>query len=194
MEGTLGNFKVTVQKAPRFIDAAKCTACGDCAEVCPVDLPNEYDQGLSQKHAIFKKYAQAIPSAFAIIKRDTAPCKATCPAHVSVQGYIALLRQKKYGEAMALFKDAHPFPGIGGRVCHHPCEGICTRTDVDKPLAIQYLHRFLADVDLSNDTPYVPKKMEPRHDNVAVIGSGPAGLSAAYFLALRGYPVTVFEK
>jgi ferredoxin len=94
VEGTPGNFNVTVQKAPRFIDAAKCTACGDCAEVCPVDLPNEYDQGLSQKHAIFKKYAQAIPSAFAIAKRDTAPCKATCPAHVSVQGYIALIKQK----------------------------------------------------------------------------------------------------
>ena len=183
-----------MQKAPRFIDPAKCTACGDCAEVCPVDLPNEYDQGLSQKHAIFKKYAQAIPSAFAIAKRDTAPCKATCPAHVSVQGYIALIRQKKYGEALALFKDAHPFPGICGRVCHHPCEGICTRTDVDKPLAIQYLHRFLADVDLSNEVPYVPEKMEPRKNNVAVIGSGPAGLAAAYFLALRGYPVTVFEK
>jgi len=183
-----------VQKAPRFIDAAKCTACGDCAEVCPVDLPNEYDQGLSQKHAIFKKYAQAIPSAFAIAKRDTAPCKATCPAHVSVQGYIALIKQKKYSEALALFKDAHPFPGICGRVCHHPCEGICTRTDLDRPLAIQYLHRFLADVDLSNETPYVPEKMEPRKNNVAVIGSGPAGLAAAYFLALRGYPVTVFEK
>ena len=194
VEGTPGNFKVTVQQAPRYLDASKCTACGDCTEVCPIELPNEYDQGLSQKHATFKKYAQAIPSAFAIAKRGTAPCKATCPAHVSVQGYIALIKQKKYREALALFKDAHPFPGICGRVCHHPCEGICTRTDVDNPLAIQYLHRFLADVDLADDTPYVPEGVEPRNKSVAVVGSGPAGLSAAYFLALRGYSVTVFEK
>ncbi len=194
MEGTAGNFKVTVHKAPRFIDASKCTACGDCTEACPVTLPNEYDQGLSDKHAIFKKYAQAIPSAFAVDKRGTAPCKATCPAHVSVQGYIALIRQQKFDEALALFKNAHPFPGICGRVCHHPCEGICTRTDVDDPLAIQTLHRFLADRDLSKDSRWAPEKMEQRRNKVAVVGAGPAGLSAAYFLALKGYPVTVFEK
>jgi heterodisulfide reductase subunit A-like polyferredoxin len=135
-----------------------------------------------------------MPGAFAIEKRGTAPCKATCPAHVSVQGYIALINQGKYREALELFKEAHPFPAICGRVCHHPCEEICTRGDVEEPIAIQYLHRFLADLDLASETRYVPEVKEKREEKVAVIGSGPAGLTAAYYLTIEGYQVTVFEK
>ena len=84
-----------------------------------------------------------MPGAYAINKRGTAPCKATCPAHVSVQGYIALINAGKYQEALDLFREDHPFPGVCGRVCHHPCEKMCTRNDVDQPLAIRELHRFL---------------------------------------------------
>jgi heterodisulfide reductase subunit A-like polyferredoxin len=162
--------------------------------VCPIELSNEFDLGLSKRKAIFKKYDQAIPGAYAITKRGTAPCKATCPAHVSVQGFIALIRQGKYREALALFKENHPFPGVCGRVCHHPCEEICTRNDVDQPLAIQWLHRFLADEDFKNEHPYLPEISEKREEKVAIVGSGPAGLSAAYFLAQEGFQVTVFEK
>jgi heterodisulfide reductase subunit A-like polyferredoxin len=162
--------------------------------VCPISRPNEYDQGLSTRQAAFKKYAQAIPGAFGIEKRGTAPCKATCPAHVSIQGYIALINQGKYQEALELFKKDHPFPGICGRVCHHPCEEICTRNDVDQPLAIRELHRFLADYERQQGEFYVPEVTESREEKVAVIGSGPAGLAAAYSLALQGYQVTVFEK
>ena len=93
IDGYIGNFEVTVRRKPRFVDAAKCTACGDCADVCPITLADEYDQGLSKRKAAFKKYAQAIPGAYGISKRSTAPCKATCPAHVSIQGYIALIRE-----------------------------------------------------------------------------------------------------
>jgi len=157
-------------------------------------LENEYDEALSTRRAIYKRYPQAIPGAYAISKTGTAPCKATCPAHVSIQGYIALTREGKYREALELFKEAHPFPSICGRVCHHPCEGICTRGDVEQPLAIQHLHRFLGDFDLSGESPYVPEIEAEREERIAIIGSGPAGLSAAYFLSLRGYKVTVFEK
>ena len=145
--------------------------------------------------AIFKQYPQAIPGAFGISKRGTAPCKATCPAHVSIQGYIALIRDGRYEQALKLFKQEHPFPGICGRVCHHPCEGECTRNDVDQPLAIRELHRFLADCEKNSGTFYTPGiTAEKRAEKVAIIGSGPAGVTAAYQLLQMGYSVTIFEK
>ncbi len=194
LSGSPGRFSAKIKQEPRFIDLSKCTSCGECVKVCPISVPNEYDKGLSTRKAIYKKYAQAIPGAYAISKRGTAPCKATCPAHVSIQGYIALINDGRYREGLSLFKQEHPFPGVCGRICHHPCEGQCTRTDVDKSLAIQSLHRFLADQDMASDTPYVPEINEKRDEKIAVIGSGPAGLSAAYFLALKGYDVAVYEK
>jgi heterodisulfide reductase subunit A-like polyferredoxin len=194
VSGEPGNFKVKLLERPRYIDMTKCTACNECAKVCPIEAPNTFDQGLRDRKAVYKLYPQAMPSAYVIDKRGTAPCKATCPAHVSVQGYIALINQGKYREALELFKEAHPFPAICGRVCHHPCEGICTRGDVDEPIAIEYLHRFLADFELKSGTRYVPDVAESRKEKVAVIGAGPAGLTAAYYLTKEGYQVTVFEK
>ncbi len=194
LEGDPGNFTAKVRQKPRFVDLDKCTSCGECTKVCPITLSNEYDEGLSERKAVYKKYAQAIPGAFGIDKRGTAPCKATCPAHVSIQGYIALINEGKYQEALALFKKDHPFPGACGRVCHHPCEEICTRNDVDEPLAIRELHRFLSDYEKSQGEYFVPEVTEKRDEKVAIVGAGPAGLSTAYFLALKGYQITIFEK
>ena len=183
-----------MRKQPRYIDPAKCTGCGDCAEVCPIQRPSEYDMGLLIRKATHKRYAQAIPGAFAISKRGTAPCRATCPAHVSVQGFIALTNDGRYRQALELFKQDHPFPGVCGRVCTHPCESACTRHEVDQPLGIMNLHRFLADTDRDSGNPYVPVKKAQREEQVAIVGAGPAGLTCAYFLAIEGYRVTVFEK
>ena len=195
LSGNPGNLTARVHQQARFVDLAKCTSCGECVKVCPIELPNEYDKGLSQRKAIFKQYAQAIPGAFGISKRGTAPCKATCPAHVSIQGYIALINQGKYEEALSLFKQEHPFPGVCGRVCHHPCESACSRNEVDQPLAIRELHRFLADYEKERGDYLVPAPAEEkRAEKVAVIGSGPAGLTAAYYLLQQGYGVTIFEK
>ena len=194
LDGEDGNFTARVKESPRFVDLLKCTSCGECAKVCPVEVPSEHNQGLAPRKAIFKQYEQAIPGGYGISKRSTAPCKATCPAHVSIQGFIALMNQGKHAEALKLFKQEHPFPGSCGRVCHHPCEAACTRGDADEPVAIQYLHRYLAQLDFDGDETFIPEIAEKRDEKVAIVGSGPAGLTTAYYMAQKGYSVTIFEK
>lgn len=194
IEGEPGRFKATVFQKPRFIDLSKCTGCGQCETVCPVKRPSEFDEGLSQRRAAYRRYPQAIPAAYAIEKRGSAPCKVACPAHISVQGYVALAAEGKYLEALKLIKEENPLPAICGRVCHHPCESVCTRGKIDEPIAIDFIKRYIADLDLNAETRYVPEIKEKREEKVAVIGSGPAGLTCAYYLAVEGYQVTVFEK
>ena len=193
VEGEAGNFRVNVLKKPRFIDNDKCSSCGDCTDVCPVTIPNEFEQGLVMRKAAYKRYPQAIPSANAIDKRGTAPCKIACPAHISVQGYVALIAEGKYKEAIDLVREEAPFPAVLGRVCTHPCETNCTRRNVDESISICRLKRFAADEVKAAKSDNPPQAMESKNKKVAVVGSGPAGLSAAYYLALMGYQPTVFE-
>lgn len=194
LEGEPGRFKATIYQKPRYIDISKCTGCGQCETVCPIKRPSEYDEGLKHRRATYRRYPQAIPATFAIEKRGTAPCKVACPAHISVQGYVALVAEGKYLEALKLIKEENPLPAICGRVCHHPCESVCTRGKVDEPVAIDFIKRFVADLDLNAETRYIPEIKEKREEKVAIIGSGPAGLTCAYYLAIEGYQVTVFEK
>jgi len=191
VEGEPGQFKVTLRKNPRYIDPAKCTACGDCATVCPVVLPSEYDQGLTTRKATYKKYAQAIPGAFAIQKADKAPCRLACPAGLNVQGYVQMVKEGKYKEALEIIMEELPLPGVIGRICPHGCEDACRRAQVDEPVAIRDLKRLAADMfdPREIEVPCLPERKE----RVAIIGSGPAGLSAAYHLAKRGIKSTIFE-
>jgi len=192
LEGTSGNFSVTVNKTPRYIDELKCTGCGDCAEACPVDLIDEYDQGLSLRKATYKKYAQAVPGAYAIQKVDQAPCRMACPADINVQGYVQMVKQGKYEEALKIIMEDLPLPGVIGRICPHGCEDACRRSEVDEPVAIRTLKRLAADHFDPRDIkiPCLPERKE----KVAVIGSGPAGLSAAYQLARKGIKSVIFEE
>jgi NADPH-dependent glutamate synthase beta subunit-like oxidoreductase len=129
-----------------------------------------------------------------IEKWGTAPCKVACPAHISIPGFLRAVAAGRYDEGLKLIKEQMPFPGICGRICPHPCESSCNRNDLDSPVAIEFVKRFLADVDVAKESPYVPEKKPNKNERVAVIGAGPAGLTAANYLAIEGYSVTVFEK
>jgi heterodisulfide reductase subunit A-like polyferredoxin len=193
LDGDAGNFTATLRTNPRYIDVTKCTGCGECADVCPVIIPGRFDEGLATQRAAHKLYPQAAPNAYAIEKRGIAPCRDACPANQRAQGYIALIREGRYHDALRVIKEDNPFPGICGRICNHRCEDACNRNLVDDPINIHALKRFVTDkVYAEQRVP--PDRREVKHDKrVAVIGAGPCGLTAAQDLCLAGYPVTVFE-
>jgi len=206
VEGRTGRFQVRVRTRPRYVLLDKCNACGDCLAVCPVELPNEFDQGLSTRKAIFKLYPQAIPAAVGIRKEARPACVQACPAGVNCQGYVALVAQGRFAEAYALIQQANPFPSVCGRICHHPCEQACRRSELDEPVAINPLKRFVADwmaqqpkqaqsagPTEKGGAPLEKGPTDRRLGRVAIVGGGPAGLTAARDLAVGGYSVTLFE-
>jgi heterodisulfide reductase subunit A-like polyferredoxin len=193
IDGQAGNFSVTVTRKPRYIDLTKCVGCGDCADVCPVVIPDLFNQGLSDRRAAYKLYPQAVPNAYAIEKLGIAPCRDACPAGQRAQGYIALIREGRYDEALRVIKEDNPFPGICGRICNHRCEDACNRGLVDEPINIRALKRFVTDKVYESERE--PREPAERifEEKVAIIGAGPCGLTAAQDLATFGYGVTVFE-
>ena len=122
-----------------------------------------------------------------------APCQLACPAGIDVQGYVALIARGAYKEAVGLIKEALPLPAVIGRICPHPCEEACRRNLVEQPISICSLKRFAADQDLSSGERFVPKVKPASGFRVAIVGAGPAGLSAAYYLTTEGHEVTIFE-
>ncbi|MDY6967872.1 MAG: FAD-dependent oxidoreductase [Spirochaetota bacterium] len=197
IEGELGNFEVTVLEKPRYIDLEKCTGCGECAINCPIDLPNEFNVFLDTRNAVYKRYPQAIPNAFAINKNDRAPCVLTCPTNVNIQGYVALASKGKFEESYNVITERNPFPSICGRVCHHPCESKCNRGEIDEPVAINNIKRFVSDkvrsLRMESEIAIEKIEIDPEKQKVAVVGGGPSGLTCARDLILDGYPVTIFE-
>ncbi|KPK92290.1 MAG: hypothetical protein AMJ94_05395 [Deltaproteobacteria bacterium SM23_61] len=193
VDGQAGNFSVTVRHKPRYIDISKCTGCSECAQVCPIITPGRFDEGMAQQRAAYKLYPQAVPNAYAIEKLGVSPCRDACPAGQRAQGYIALIREGRYDDAMRVIKEDNPFPGICGRICNHRCEEACNRNLVDQPLSIASLKRFVADRVYAQ--PYLPPDPLPYNyeEKVAIIGAGPCGLTAAKDLRKLGYPVTIFE-
>jgi len=192
VEGELGNFKAKVRKKARYVDEDKCTGCGECTEICPIETGSEFDKGLNTRKAIYRPFPQAIPNTFTIEKKGLPACRTACPADIHTQGYVTLIRERRFKEAIELLRSEMPLPSCCGRVCYQLCEEKCGRTDVDDPIAIRALKRFAADWAMQHDEEVAPLPIT--HDEkVAVIGSGPAGLACANDLARRGYAVSVFE-
>ncbi|KTB48603.1 Dihydroprymidine dehydrogenase domain II protein [Dehalogenimonas alkenigignens] len=192
VSGHAGNFKVTVNCKARYIREKDCKGCGDCAAVCPVSISSEFDLGLVDRKAAYRPFPQSVPNTYTIDRRGTPPCRAACPAGVNAQGYIALIAQGKFTEALEVVRRTMPFAAVCGRVCTHPCEAECGRSDVDEAVSIRALKRFIAEYEIENGrTPGTPSIS--RAEKVAVVGSGPSGLACAYDLLKLGYPVTVFE-
>lgn len=190
------------------VDTDKCVACGECVENCPsnalrlgqklcskkpIEIPKEKDTPYDTKWGK-DKWNFDYRHRKVVDEGGTSPCKTGCPAHIAVQGYIKMASQGRYRDALELIKKENPLPAICGRICPRNCEDVCTRGDVDEPLAVDEIKKFIADQDLKAEHRYVPEKMVKREGKIAVIGAGPAGLSCAYFLAVNGYEVTVFEK
>ena len=194
--GKQGRFTIQATRNPRYVREDLCTSCGRCEEACSVKISSLVDGRRVTHTAIHAPLlgAKAVPSAYCIDKGGISPCQAACPLGINVQGFTSLLAKCKVDKALSLINEAAPLAGVLGRVCTHPCEDNCKRGEVDSPVFIQALHRYAADnaiegIHYSRKAPASSRKAK-----IAIVGSGPAGLAAAWELARRGYSPTIFES
>ncbi len=189
------------------VNPEKCVACGACVEICnmnairlgtsfcsveaqvPVDAKSPHDHRWTNADINPEWNIKKM-----VRDQGTSPCKTKCPAHISIQGYIRKAAEGKYDEALKVIKRDNPFPAVCGRICPHSCENECTRARVDEAMAIDDIKKFIADKEQNAEQRFIPEVFEHYTEKVAVISAGPAGMTAAYYLAAQGYPVTVFER
>jgi heterodisulfide reductase subunit A-like polyferredoxin len=190
-----GHFEVDIARHPRYVIPESCTGCQQCEQACPEVRPDEYNRNLAGRKVAYIPFTLANPRIAAIDRQDvSAPCIAACPGGVKPYGYITLVRNGQYEEAMKLHMEDAPLPGSLGRACYAPCEGECTRGSLEASVDIRRIKRFFAEDYYSNHPePPVFTLEKKSGKKVAIVGSGPAGLTAAYFLAQKGHSVKIFE-
>ena len=189
-----GGFSATVREKSRFVDWAACTGCDACQIACTVAVPDQFNANLAARRAAYIPFPQAVPKKAVLEREGTSPCIAACPAGIKAHGYVSLVRSGKDEEAFQLVLDATPLVGTLGRACYAPCESECTRTKLEGPVPIRLIKRFAADRHYATHDGTGVTATEPNGKRIAIVGSGPAGLTAAWQLARLGYGVKIVEK
>ena len=200
-DGNGGGYHARIRQKSKFIDEAACTGCRQCEMACNVAVPDEYNADMVSRRAAFIAFPQAVPKKAVITREGVSPCTYECPAGIKAHGYVARVRSGEYDQAFDLVLETTPLVGSLGRACYAPCEGECTRGELEGTLPIRRLKRFIADerygqakgADAGAAEPKAVEKPEQNGKKVAVVGSGPAGLTAALQLARRGYGVKIYE-
>jgi heterodisulfide reductase subunit A-like polyferredoxin len=188
-----GGYHAKIRQKPKFIDADACTGCRLCEMACNVAVPDEFNADMVSRRAAYIAFPQAVPKKAVITRAGVSPCSYECPAGIKAHGYVARVRSGQYDQAFDLVLETTPLVGSLGRACYAPCEDQCTRGELEGPLPIRRLKRFIADQRYGQAEPKAIEKPEQNGKKVAVVGSGPAGLTAAWQLARKGYGVKIFE-
>ena len=173
-----------------IIQSSQCHHCDVCIRGCPAELIPEYrNEGTSLRGTLYQRKLIEKP-----FKGDVSlpPCQEACPIHQDTKGYVSLIAQKKFREALELIREVNPLPAVCGFICHHPCEEACLREEVDHPIPIRLLKRFVAEYEKRGEKPR-RRSQKKRREKVLVVGSGPAGLAAANDSMLLGFGVTILE-
>jgi len=191
--GEDGVIRATIRQKPRFVDEVTCTGCQLCEKACTVAVPDQFNYDLVARRAAYIAFPQAVPKKAVIEREGSSPCTYACPAGIEAHGYVSLVRGGEYEKAHRLVLDATPLVGTLGRACYAPCEGECTRGSLEGTLPIRRIKRFISDQHNASDNELGIQVAPPNGKRVAIVGSGPAGLTAAWQLARLGYAVKIFE-
>ncbi len=188
-----GHFHANVKRKARYVDEVACTGCQQCETACTVAVPDQFNADLVARRAAYIAFPQAVPKKAVIERQGSSPCTFACPAGIEAHGYVSLIRSGEYEKAHRLVLDATPLVGTLGRACYAPCESECTRGSLEGTLPIRRLKRFISDHHVESGAGLGIEVAAPNGRRVAVVGSGPAGLTAAWQLARKGYAVKIYE-